>query len=177
MRTPTQREGKAPPSDCAEANDRFVRARGEAGVPVVRQRLAGRRQDLCRLWDRPDVDDIYMRAESLIRAISWIMWLGIYPIASEAFGTRKPHVIRVLAAITVLTSVAFWVVELTGTSSMQSLYSLLLWAGDGEAAGEFHVTQLITHAFLHADIFHLAGNMLFLLVLGSRVNALVLCHS
>ncbi len=39
--------------------------------------------------------------------------------------------------------------------------------------GRFSAYQLVTHAFLHGDIFHLAGNLLFLLVIGSRVNALV----
>jgi membrane associated rhomboid family serine protease len=39
--------------------------------------------------------------------------------------------------------------------------------------GEFRPSQLITHAFLHGGIMHLAGNMLFLLVLGSRVNAAI----
>jgi len=32
---------------------------------------------------------------------------------------------------------------------------------------------LLTHALLHADIFHLAGNMVFLIIFGSRVNALI----
>jgi membrane associated rhomboid family serine protease/pSer/pThr/pTyr-binding forkhead associated (FHA) protein len=41
------------------------------------------------------------------------------------------------------------------------------------AISEFRWYQLITHAFLHGDILHIAGNMLFLLVFGSRVNALV----
>ena len=32
---------------------------------------------------------------------------------------------------------------------------------------------MITHAFIHADILHLVGNLVFLLVIGSRVNALL----
>lgn len=39
--------------------------------------------------------------------------------------------------------------------------------------GEFQLYQLISHAFLHADLLHLAGNMLFFLVIGIKVNALV----
>ncbi len=39
--------------------------------------------------------------------------------------------------------------------------------------GEFRGYQLVTHTLLHADIMHLAGNLLFFLVLGSRVNAAV----
>ncbi|HEX4795689.1 MAG TPA: rhomboid family intramembrane serine protease [Humisphaera sp.] len=45
--------------------------------------------------------------------------------------------------------------------------------------GEFHVYQLITHAFLHDTssifnfIMHLSGNLVFMLVFGTRVNALI----
>ena len=39
--------------------------------------------------------------------------------------------------------------------------------------GEYRHYQLVTHAFLHIGIIHLAGNMLFLLVLGSRVNSAI----
>lgn len=44
---------------------------------------------------------------------------------------------------------------------------------DQQFYGEFHFYQLITHGLLHAGIFHLAGNLLFLLVFGSRVNAVL----
>jgi membrane associated rhomboid family serine protease len=37
----------------------------------------------------------------------------------------------------------------------------------------FHWYQLITNVFLHGGIMHLAGNLIFLLVIGSRVNALL----
>ncbi|WP_437226335.1 rhomboid family intramembrane serine protease [Planctomicrobium sp. SH661] len=36
--------------------------------------------------------------------------------------------------------------------------------------GEFRVYQLLSHAFLHGDIVHLAGNMIVLLILGSKIN-------
>src|ERR1051325_1659691 len=39
--------------------------------------------------------------------------------------------------------------------------------------GEFQPHQLITHAFLHGGITHLVGNLIFLIVLGPRVNALI----
>jgi membrane associated rhomboid family serine protease len=39
--------------------------------------------------------------------------------------------------------------------------------------GEYSHFQLITHALLHGGIIHLVGNMLFLVVLGSRVNAAI----
>jgi len=39
--------------------------------------------------------------------------------------------------------------------------------------GRYRPSQLVTHALLHGGILHLAGNLLFLLIFGSRVNAAV----
>jgi membrane associated rhomboid family serine protease len=39
--------------------------------------------------------------------------------------------------------------------------------------GQYRHTQLITHAFLHGSPLHLAGNMLFLLIFGSRVGSVI----
>jgi membrane associated rhomboid family serine protease len=170
-----------------------------------------------------NLDQIYITAENVIHLLSWIVWTGVYPIASEAFGTRKPYVIRSLAVLTILVSVWYWAYEWTGSPRMQSLKNFALWTGAAEPASEqvhafyeftsygdseafdekyrelqgsvpdhdltlaahhalppekqcfgtYRNSQLITHAFLHGDILHLAGNLLLLLVLGSRVNALI----
>jgi len=42
-----------------------------------------------------------------------------------------------------------------------------------QCLGRYHGYQLLTNAFLHAGLFHLVGNLLFLFVFGSRVNALI----
>jgi membrane associated rhomboid family serine protease len=69
-----------------------------------------------------------------------------------------------------------------GELSDEELVSLALTtlAVQGAASrGEFHYYQLITHAFLHdtSSIYnfamHLSGNMLFLLVFGTRVNSMI----
>lgn len=187
-----------------------------------------------------NVDAIHMRATSVIRVISWLIAFGIYPIASEAFGTRKPYFIRAIAVITVLTSIWFWAYEWTDSPAMLTVKNRMLWSGKGQPTAEDIVTgylftrmgdreafsakawelkgkpgsvetfdleeldtmsekkarqllldahnalpperqyvgrpaasQLITHAFIHADILHLVGNLLFLLVIGSRVNAML----
>ncbi len=148
-------------------------------------------------------------AENTIRLISWIIGFGIYPIASEAFGTAKPYVIRAIALITIATSVLFFAYACNEDSESRRGANLMLWTGDRAGAlanlermrrdaesvpeaqrpyvmrrlaaaeetvaatGEFHWYQLITYAFLHGGILHLASNLLFLMVLGTRVNALV----
>ncbi|MDB5354822.1 MAG: rhomboid family intrarane serine protease [Phycisphaerales bacterium] len=58
--------------------------------------------------------------------------------------------------------------------SKEELYALL-----ASRTGEFHWWQLFTHALLHDPgsvigfILHLGGNMLFMIVFGSRVNAII----
>jgi len=155
------------------------------------------------------LDDAYSRLDSVLSWLSWIIWCGLYPFASEAFGTKKPFVVRGVALATCVISVAvmaawFW--------NEDAASNLMLWSGreadhpalaagveefvredeyldeeptDEEVkqrvaqilaelpTGEFRAYQLLTHVFLHADPIHLAGNMLFLLVLGGRVNALI----
>jgi membrane associated rhomboid family serine protease len=167
-----------------------------------------------------NLDVAYSIAEETIRWLSWVFWTGIYPIASEAFGTRKPWAIRGIAIVTVLTSVWFLIHLYAESPQLSSLALGMLWAGDPnydmnrknhpteesdlEDRAEEHVEddeferaervvtdpawlamyaaagndgyrtyQLITHAFLHAGFLHLAGNMLFFLLFGSRVNALI----
>jgi membrane associated rhomboid family serine protease len=190
-----------------------------------------------------DEDALHVQAETWIKVVSWIVPLTPLPIpiASEAFGRRKPYVTWAIAAITIVASVAFFVAtagsedrwdtpgknlmlwpvsgkvsiapaltgrdvrrliaqmdaeeraefekykqDLRGTvpdgeldrRALQQMMSAMMTAIMGEP-GEFHAYQLVTHAFLHdtSSIFglalHLAGNMLFLLVFGSRVNALL----
>ncbi len=53
------------------------------------------------------------------------------------------------------------------------LLEMALAAVERMTACTFQWYQLFTHAFLHGGIFHLIGNMLFLLVLGSRTNSAV----
>lgn len=170
-----------------------------------------------------DEETLYHNARQIITWLSWVVTLGIYPIASEGFGLKKPYAIWGLAAVTILVSLVFTCYQGYG-GDMRSAKQLLLWSGsrdpdpqmlemmydhaenegDTEAFyakvnelaptvpkkevlvaaykeltprekcfGEFHFYQLLTHAFLHGGLMHLAGNMLFFLVFGTRVNALI----
>ncbi len=232
------------------------------------------------MTDDSRLDSAYVAAENTIRWVSWVIPLSFLPIASEAFGTRKPHAVRVLAVLTIITSVWLWCFDWSGSPKMQSYKNLLLWTGEAkpsafyihqfyaftdygdapafyaklealeakaieeaveeteetteepedaaeEAAeeddddggdddevpssavaqlswdelaegvvlidpdddltnaahdalpprqqcfGSYHSYQLLTNAFFHGDPIHLLGNLLFLMIFGARVNALI----
>lgn len=184
-----------------------------------------------------DENSLYESARQWIRVVSLLVWVTPMPIPirSEAYGTRKPYVIWTIAAITILTSIAFFIAQNTGGEGPARPGSnFMLWSpsahrqlvelspqkihsiaqrmtpkdretlreqyadsdqsiSDDELVSraaaavavqfsnqaEFHWYQLITHAFLHDTssisnfAMHLAGNMLFMLVFGARVNALI----
>ncbi len=201
-----------------------------------------------------DLDRIYDVTEGVVRVISWVIPLGLYPVASEAFGTRRPYVTWALAVVTVIISAWFLGIQYADSSRLRLAKNLMLWCGNApptaerlyvgyqdtsygdsdafekrledltdrlkeerekasraaaqdaapagrrpnrppelskadmeklileahnalspeqQCTGQYRWSQLITYAFLHGGILHLAGNLLFLLVLGSRVNALI----
>lgn len=132
-----------------------------------------------------DENELYARTETAVRALSWILPFGVYPVASEAFGTRRPYVIWIIALITVFSTIVFWKDHLDTEGRVIKGQNLMLWVGhppaiasDPDAAmpsipGQFEPWQLFTYALLHNGILPLAVNLVFLLVLGSRVNALL----
>jgi membrane associated rhomboid family serine protease len=131
-----------------------------------------------------DEDELYGNAQTLVNIVSWILPFGLYPIASEAYGAFKPHATRLIVLLTISTTIAFWIF---GGGASGPGRQLMLWAGSTSSQqiqaiygshvigtlGHFEWYQLLTCAFLHEGWMHLAGNLLFLIVFGSRVNALV----
>lgn len=190
-----------------------------------------------------DEDALAIRADTWIRILSWFIPFGLFPVASEAFGTRKPYVTWVIAALTIATSTVFLISYKMTDEESVALSNLMLQSGSVEHTQErarqavdkfnkiendeaaaiaepplsapndssdptfadieeelhkfvtdframhaseqidrgvgFRWYQLLTHAFLHDPgsvlgmLVHLAGNMLFLLVFGTRVNELI----
>ncbi len=180
-----------------------------------------------------DEETLEEHASIWIRFISWFMPVGFLPIASEAFGTRKPYVVWSVTALTILTSLAYLPVLHNFEKGEPGDGILLMqWSGNRDAtlrdfqkvrqeflryyreqlaserpargrtqrgAGEdvvaereldqklnkvlehqlppstakFHGYQLVTSGFLHAGVLHLAGNLLFMLIFGWRVNELI----
>lgn len=132
------------------------------------------------------LDETYAYTEGLLRWLSWVIPIGAYPVASEAFGYRKPWVVRTIAVATTIISLWFLAAVIFNPEPAASHANLMLWSGQRspaqsnpshddfvEAEVRWQPHQLVTYAFLHGGLLHLAGNLLFLLVLGSRVNALI----
>ena len=85
----------------------------------------------------------------------------IIPIRTETPTRRTPWVNYALIAANALVCVAFG----TSTERRFGLGGLVLdpvWP---------HLYQFVTYQFLHGDLMHMAGNMLFLWVFGNSVNA------
>lgn len=173
--------------------------------------------------EQGDTEAIYAHARGILWFASWLLWMGLIPISSEAHGARRPWALRSIALLTIFFSMWMWWYEWTGSPQMHVLKNQFLWAGNGKpdqeyiesfykmtnygdyaaferkkseladtvpgselaatalkalppskrCFGEFHVWQLLTHAFLHGGFLHLGGNLLFLIIFGSRINALI----
>jgi membrane associated rhomboid family serine protease len=156
--------------------------------------------------DDSHIDHAYVYAENALWWLSWPTILGFLPIASEAFGVRRPWVVRGIALLTMIVTGWFWFAYESDPSAKPELANLMMWSGDPakrsqlfelartelrkqhvpeemiselvselelEPVGEFRWYQPLTAAFLHADFFHIVFNLLFLFVLGSRVNMLI----
>ncbi len=178
-----------------------------------------------------NLDEIYATVESILHVVSWPLWMGFFPIASEALGVRRPYVTWGITAVTIFISMGVYIAEIKDPLRDRVIKQYMLWCGnavptaediemqywltnygddtayeakkleiesrihpakrknisDDEIAlealrqlpikdrcyGQYEPAQLITSAFLHGGIMHLVGNMIFLLVIGGRVNAMI----
>ena len=80
-----------------------------------------------------DEDAIAERADTWIRILSWIIPLGLFPIASEAFGTRKPLATWTITAVTVLASAVFMPVAWGFLEAGVGTLNLMQWSGNRQA--------------------------------------------
>ena len=74
-----------------------------------------------------DDDDLTERTRAWVKLICWILWFGLFPIASEAFGTRKARSIWIIFGITMLVSAWFLVVNIGFDPPHYA--NLMLWVG------------------------------------------------
>ena len=182
-----------------------------------------------------DESFLFERTNAWLQVVSFFMGIGLLPVASEAFGTKKARSVWVVFGVTFLVS-AVYLLANWGETGIGQYSNLMLWTGSEAAhqkhldvvrrridellpkpvksgsrnvaaprvaprsnvnsddfsaeevrelareferqaaappAGESHAYQLLTHALLHGGILHFAGNMVFLLVFGLRVNELI----
>ena len=150
-----------------------------------------------------DDDDVAEQTQKWIYIVSWFMWLGLWPVASEAYGTHKPRATWIITAVTIVISAFFLLAQIgNGGTAPPELRDYMMWTGSRSAQtrqferlankypeereqimdalakrrqsdGEFQWYQPLTNAFLHEGIMHLAGNLLFLFIFGLRVNQLI----
>ena len=143
----------------------------------------------------PDEDTIYTRTQTVVSAVSWLLPMGLYPVYSEASGRVRPVATWLIVAVTVIVSGWFWYRTEVGedpavldhmlwSADRQTVHDQIVRETQRESPDlsvqeinqslreqEVYVPgyehrQLVSHAFLHADLLHLAGNMLFLLEIG-----------
>src|SRR5207237_3265862 len=76
-----------------------------------------------------DENDLAVRSDTWIKLVSLIVWVGLFPVASEAFGTKKARVIWLIFAVTVLTSVWYFFDIM---SDRPEHADLMLWVGSAE---------------------------------------------
>lgn len=82
-------------------------------------------------------------------------------------GSLLQRLLSLVGCITVL-ALVYWVsVEVIGRENLFSYYQRFGLSLAGVKAG--YLWQLLSHAFFHADIFHLLTNLLLLAVLGGRL--------
>lgn len=96
---------------------------------------------LLRMTADEHLNDAYVTAERTITVISWLIWWGIYPFATEAFGTRKPWAIRGIALATICISVLAWIGWVGRTPLGETFDRWLLWAPGSESWIDEAITE------------------------------------
>jgi membrane associated rhomboid family serine protease len=100
-----------------------------------------------------DEDALAIRADTWIRVASWFMPFGLFPIASEAFGTKKPTASLVIAALTAVASLAFFIAYLTTPNSQRpdpAIQNLMQWNGQPRSPAQIAQMQDELEAKLRA---------------------------
>jgi membrane associated rhomboid family serine protease len=81
-----------------------------------------------------DEDDLAVRADTWIRILSWIFPFGLFPVASEAFGTRRPVTTWVITIVTTIASTIFLIAVMSADEDDPgvALLNLMQWSGSRE---------------------------------------------
>ena len=78
-----------------------------------------------------DVDEnaVYATTESAVRAISWLIPFGLYPVKSEGYGASKPYTVWAITGLTVMVTVMVWITMFANNGGANSTKNLMMWAG------------------------------------------------
>lgn len=88
---------------------------------------SGRPLVTARGVDQERVDEV---AREAIWMPSFVLFLGLLPVASEAFGTHKPRATWLIAAFTAVCSLVFFQLKCSSVGSTAGVQNLLAWGGD-----------------------------------------------
>ncbi|MGB9135411.1 MAG: rhomboid family intramembrane serine protease [Candidatus Bathyarchaeia archaeon] len=96
------------------------------------------------------------------------------PLRDQIHSKTTPHVTRFLIIVNIIMFIpllylTFFPDDLTTFQFVDSLYGNFMMVPADILAGR-NLHTLLTSMFLHADIFHIGGNMLFLYVFGDNVE-------
>jgi len=105
----------------------------------------------------------------------------VLPIRDETRSLTTPHITRVLLIVNIIVFFVtflrdfrypFWPLTLFGAYPSPSIDEVVLRYGlvPDVVLGGGQLYTFLTSMFLHADLFHLGGNMLFLYVFGDNVE-------
>jgi membrane associated rhomboid family serine protease/pSer/pThr/pTyr-binding forkhead associated (FHA) protein len=86
-----------------------------------------------------DEESLAVNADNWIRVLSWIIPFGVVPVASEAFGTRKPIATWVIAAITTVVSIGYFIAwHSTGADEEPgpAVQNMMQWSGHPPTVAE-----------------------------------------
>jgi membrane associated rhomboid family serine protease len=82
-----------------------------------------------------DEDDLAIRADTWIRVVSWIVPFGLFPVASEAFGTRRPITTWVVTIVTLIASIAYFIAATSADDEPSpAMMNLMHWTGSRQVS-------------------------------------------
>ncbi len=101
-----------------------------------------------------DVDEnaVHVNTETAVRAISWIIPFGLYPVASEGYGKFKPYTVWAITAATTLVTILVWIAS--AAADGPGIEPDILCIGKGLASG-LPLAGIIANV---TEIFPMIGN-------------------
>src|SRR5579859_1455058 len=96
-----------------------------------------------------DVDEnaVHANTETAVRALSWFIPFGLYPVASEGYGKYKPYAVWAITAATVLVTLMVWISSASADGPGPDK-ALMMWGGRQPTARDIERGQtinIITH--------------------------------